>query len=623
VSNDSDEEIPKLWFELREAIAERNFLRKNLPLIAPHEPLEPPYNFHGRFEIDDYRTGGMGMVLFGWDTKLKRKVALKLLQSSGDEADAKLMAEARALAKLSQPNVVTIYDVCDWEGGMFLVMEFVDGRNGQEWLEHRPPWQEVLGVFIDAGQGLAAAHQEKIQHGDFKPANILIGKDGRTRVADFGVANYCSVDDDEGEPTGRRSGTLEYMAPERLRGRDGDARSDQFSFCASLWRGLHGSRPFPGKTVLRLLEAIEAGTIDPRLLDPRVPGWLNAVVRKGLADDPDQRYPSMQELLKALRDEPPASDTTDDELDDDDGPIEVDRGVLHTPDEREPAGVFVTGWTNKRDEPEPDTAHDGEVSDRESAEEDGRSVNDGAIKLAGPVVHGPVRGAGGFWGYVATAVLSVLAVRGVEILTSSPAPEPATGVEMLTRSPALEPATEGIQAEASTVILGLISEDKFTEAQQMWSDHASELTDEQSLQIARNWMTRAREHAPDDRTKAKQTASAALEVADHVGHHGSTAVTKKVGIQLAAEAKIYEQIAADQFVEAGQTWLNHEAELTDDQALQLAEDCLDRARQLADVARDQARAAARTTIEIAASKEKGGQLVADATAFHEGHPPAE
>ena len=182
MSNGSDEKMPKVWSDLMWAIADREDLRRTLPIMEPSAPPEPPYDFHG-FEVTAYVLGGMGMVLLGRDPELDRKVALKLLQSSGPEADTKLRAEAKTLAKLSHPNVVTVYSVGEWEGGVFFVMEYVDGMNGHEWLKDCPTWREVLDVFIDAGQGLAAAHDKEIQHGDFKPANMLIGKDGRTRVA--------------------------------------------------------------------------------------------------------------------------------------------------------------------------------------------------------------------------------------------------------------------------------------------------------------------------------------------------------------------------------------------------------------------------------------------------------
>ncbi|MFO7566253.1 MAG: serine/threonine-protein kinase [Enhygromyxa sp.] len=334
MSNGSDDEIPKVWFELMAAISQREGLRKTLPIMEPSAPPEPPYEFHG-FEVTGWVLGGMGMVLLGRDPKLDRRVALKLLQSSGATADAALIVEAKTLAKLSHPNVVTVYAVMEWEGGVFFVMEFIDGMNAKQWLERRPTWQEVLDVFIDAGEGLAAVHDKGIQHGDFKPANMLIGKDGRTRVADFGIADYLRVDDGDEPPTGRRAGTPKYMAPERLRGHRGDARSDQFSFCVALWRALHGWRPYGGETVFQLLEAIEAGEIRPGDSFAGVPNWLTQAVRKGLADEPDERYGDMHELLRALRGGP-LDETAVDESDDDE-PVEHEGRLLHAP--ATPAGA--------------------------------------------------------------------------------------------------------------------------------------------------------------------------------------------------------------------------------------------------------------------------------------------
>lgn len=471
------------------------------------------------------------------------------------------MVEAQTLAKLSHPNVVMVYAVSEWEGGVFFVMEFVDGMNGQDWLKQHPSWREVLDVFIDAGQGLAVAHDKGIQHGDFKPANILIGSDGRTRVADFGIADYLHVDDGDEQPAGRRAGTPEYMAPERLRGHRGDARSDQYSFCVSLWTGLHGSRPFRGKTALQLLAAIEDGEIHPRELDARVPRWLTEVVRKGLDEDPDQRYRDMTELLRALKGGPDDESRADD-LDDDDDVFSIahEGPVLHVP-------ATLTGAAPQR------------------------------------------------WGYFAVAGLSSLVVLGVTMLTSSPAPELAAGI---------------VEAEAHTVILGLVAADRTMDARQMWSSHASELSDEQSLQIARDWLTRARQQAPGDRTKAEQMAAAAREVAEHVEHHGTASAAKKLASQLATEATIYERIAADEFADAQQAWSAHETELTGAQSLQLAGDFLKRAEQLTHTDRGKACVAVLAAREFASNvetlgasdelKERGGQLAADVTAFLVDHP---
>jgi tRNA A-37 threonylcarbamoyl transferase component Bud32 len=306
--NEPDEKTPERWIELMWQIAERKSLYDILPDRSP-------YIFDG-YEAYSTIVGGMGMVILGRDPKLDRNVAIKLWKHTGPKAEAALIAEAKTLAKLSHPNVVTVYGVGKNEDGVYFVMEYVEGENGHDWIERRPGWQEIREVFVDAGRGLAAAHDAGIQHGDFKPANILIGADGRTRVADFGVADKLRVVDGEEQRSERMAGTPEYMAPERLRGHRGDARSDQFSFCVAMWRALHGSRPYGGETDLQLLDAIETGAIRPGDPRARVPHWLTHVVRKGLAEDPDRRYRDMHELLRALAetdDDETAADESDEE----------------------------------------------------------------------------------------------------------------------------------------------------------------------------------------------------------------------------------------------------------------------------------------------------------------------
>jgi serine/threonine protein kinase len=194
------------WVDLTWAIAQRKCLHD----IMASEPL---YDFEG-YEAIKTIEGGMGLVIVARDPNLGRKVAIKLCKSSGPDAALAMLGEAQALAKLSHPNVVTIHGVGESELGIFLVMEFVDGLDAEAWLvEKLRSLAEILGVFIGAGEGLAAAHEAGIQHGDFKPANVLIGKDGRVRVADFGVAEVmreATLDELFG---GGVAGTPEYMAP--------------------------------------------------------------------------------------------------------------------------------------------------------------------------------------------------------------------------------------------------------------------------------------------------------------------------------------------------------------------------------------------------------------------------
>ncbi|MEX1368261.1 MAG: serine/threonine-protein kinase [Nannocystaceae bacterium] len=283
--------------------------------------------------IDKLGAGGMGVVYAAYDPQLDRKVAIKLLYVEYDErrsteGRARLVREAKALAQLSHPNVVTVHEVGTEQGRVYLVMEHVDGRTLGQWLEQGPRTRaEILEAFHAAGQGLAAAHAKGLVHRDFKPDNVMIGTQGRVRVMDFGLARTPVADsevgsvDDEVElgsalvrPSGDLSapltrgsslvGTPAYMAPEQWRRRPVDARTDQYSFCVTLYEALYGQRPFAGSAPGVLMMAVVQGEIEPAPSGTRVPAWLRRVLLRGLHRDPEQRYPSMDALLQALQDDP-------------------------------------------------------------------------------------------------------------------------------------------------------------------------------------------------------------------------------------------------------------------------------------------------------------------------------
>lgn len=260
--------------------------------------------------------GAMGVVYLAHDPQLDRRVALKIIRSTGaagSDGDARLEREARALARVRHPNVVAIHDVGRHDNGVFVVMEYVEGSDLEQWLcrsEGPRPWPRVLEVMVAAGHGLRAAHEVGLVHRDFKPANVLIDQQARIQVTDFGLAR-------EPEPmsatvrtaptatgplsvlttAGALVGTPAFMAPELLRGGAADASSDQFAFCVTVWRGLFGGLPFDRPTTTALLEAMEAGPpVCPGT--PRVPRWLYQVVRRGLSPDPSQRFGSMADLLE-------------------------------------------------------------------------------------------------------------------------------------------------------------------------------------------------------------------------------------------------------------------------------------------------------------------------------------
>ncbi len=294
--------------------------------------------------------GGMGVVYAAYDPDLDRKVALKLMLATGESTDleagrVRLLREAQAMARVSHPHVIPVFEVGTWGEQVFVAMEFVDGGTLRSWLEERPrSWREVLEKFLAAGQGLAAAHAAGVVHRDFKPANVLVSRADRVYVTDFGLARRVSAPPLEepatrgeelarpggtpapDEPLTERGlvmGTPNYMSPEQFRGQALDARSDQFSFCAALYKALYNARPFDpnrmseaaaGRAPARALAGssgqatvnVRSGGAAPAPLiqepprESKVPAWVRSAVMRGLSLHPDGRFPSMEALLEAL-----------------------------------------------------------------------------------------------------------------------------------------------------------------------------------------------------------------------------------------------------------------------------------------------------------------------------------
>jgi hypothetical protein len=261
--------------------------------------------------------GGMGVVFAAYDPQLDRKIALKLLRSgiavSSKDARTRLRREAQAIAQLSHPNVVSIYDVGTTDDGdVYIAMEFVEGDTLTTWLRSYPrSWREIIDVFIQAARGLWAAHGVGLLHRDFKPDNVLVGGDGRVRVTDFGLARSVLAPDEVARKTpvmtpldvaltatGTVLGTPRYMPPEQLTGPALDARSDQFSFCVALYEALYGRHPLADGTAVAMLERGDRATPPPE--GTRVPSPIGRAVLRGLERDRSRRFPSMGALIDEL-----------------------------------------------------------------------------------------------------------------------------------------------------------------------------------------------------------------------------------------------------------------------------------------------------------------------------------
>ena len=255
--------------------------------------------------------GGMGTVYLARDITLDRDVAVKVHRSGS--AKDRLQREAVVMAQLAHPNVVNVFEVGSVDEWPFVAMEYVRGATLREWLKTPRKWQAIVGLLLETGAGLAAAHAAGLVHRDFKPENVLVGTDGRPRVSDFGLAR---VDRDPGvAPSlaasatsldvaitieGTVLGTPAYMAPEQFEGAAVDARADQFAFAVVAWEALFGQRPFEGATLAAVQLAIKEHAF-ARPAAAQVPERVRKVVERGLAAAPGDRYADMATFLDALR----------------------------------------------------------------------------------------------------------------------------------------------------------------------------------------------------------------------------------------------------------------------------------------------------------------------------------
>ena len=251
----------------------------------------------GRFEVRErVGQGGMGLVYAAWDPDLARQVAIKVVRpdAADDQSGDKLLSEARTLARLQHPNVVTLLDAGRTGHRVWIAMEFVP-TSVDRWLKTDPEPDAIVNVFRQAAQGLLAAHRAGLVHRDFKPGNVLLRDDGSAAVADFGLARRVT----EGIAAGR-AGTPFYMSPEQFDGAALDARSDQYSWCVALYHALHGEHPYLGESVQDRRTSSRSGRLR-RTADRRgLPTRIDTVLARGLAEDPDDRFGDMEALLDAF-----------------------------------------------------------------------------------------------------------------------------------------------------------------------------------------------------------------------------------------------------------------------------------------------------------------------------------
>lgn len=312
---------------------EETIIEGREPSYSGEIALPAPHRI-GRFTVlEEIGRGGMGIVYSAYDPTLDRRVAVKVLRAdaaegTGTAGRARLLREAQATARLSHPNVITVYEVGTLGDDVFVATEYIEGETLRRWTgtgDDRKEWPEILSAYIQAGWGLAAAHEAGLVHRDFKPENVLVDENGRVRVLDFGlaravgdvagIAGVVEVVDDPPAAARRRSsanlevpitwdgavmGTPSYMAPEQHAGGRVDARSDQFAFCIALYEALHGERPFQGPDVLSLRTNIVSGERAEVPARYPVPAWLDAVLDRGLRVKPAERFESMEDLLGEL-----------------------------------------------------------------------------------------------------------------------------------------------------------------------------------------------------------------------------------------------------------------------------------------------------------------------------------
>ena len=258
----------------------------------------------GRYEIQSMiGEGGMAVVYKAMDHRLNRQVAVKIMRqemAADEEFRRRFLAEAHAVAMLSDHNIVAIYDVSRSSTMEYIVMELVEGITLKQYMERRGAlgWRETLHFSRQIARALRHAHERGIVHRDIKPNNIMLLKDGTIKVADFGIA---ALENEANEQNGQAIGSVYYMAPEQARGESPDARSDLYSLGVVMYEMLTGAKPYTGNTLGEIaIKHMNAKPVPLHEKVPEVPPRLEEITMKAMQADITQRYQSAEEMLQDL-----------------------------------------------------------------------------------------------------------------------------------------------------------------------------------------------------------------------------------------------------------------------------------------------------------------------------------
>lgn len=259
-----------------------------------------------RYEIlEVIGTGGMAVVYKAMCHRLNRYVAVKILRdelANDEEFRKRFQTEAQAVAMLSHPNIVSVYDVSHSDGVEYIVMELIEGVTLMQYMKKKGAlgWKEALHFAVQISKALEHAHEKGIVHRDIKPQNIMILKDGTIKVADFGIAALESAQEKKSDQT---VGSVHYIAPEQARGEQPDPRSDIYSLGVVMYEMLTGKMPYDGDTAEQVaMKHITGHPVPPQELNPEIPEELAAITLKAMNSDINARYQSASELLRDLED---------------------------------------------------------------------------------------------------------------------------------------------------------------------------------------------------------------------------------------------------------------------------------------------------------------------------------